>query len=39
MPLLSPLLVGECGMQDRDFVTENLVQIGGHGGSETDLRY
>ena len=29
-PLLGPLVVAERGMEDRNLVAEDLVQIGGH---------
>jgi len=38
MPLLGRFLVGQRGMQDRGPFSENLVQIGGHRGSQADLR-
>ena len=38
MPLLRALFVGERGMQDRNFVAEDLMQIGGNGGREADFR-
>ena len=38
VPLLGALLVGERGVQDGDFVAEDLMQIGGDGGRQTDFR-
>ena len=39
LPLLGALVVAERGMQDGNLVAEDLVQIGGHGGREPDLRH
>ena len=38
MPLLGAFFVGERGVQDGDFVAENLMQVGGDGGREADFR-
>ena len=38
LPLLGALVVAEGGMQDGDLVAEDLVKIGGHRRSESDLR-
>ena len=37
LPLLGALVVAEGGVENSDFVAENLMQIGGHGGCETDF--
>ncbi len=37
MPLLGAFAIGKRRMQDRDFVAENLMEIGGDGGSKADL--
>ncbi len=37
VPLLGALAVGECGVQDGDFIAEDLMQVGGDGGSEADF--
>ena len=37
MPLLGAFAVGKRGMQDGDFVAEDLMQIGGDGGSKADF--
>ena len=37
LPLLGALVVGERRVQDRDLVAENLVQVRGHRGSQSDL--
>ena len=38
MPLLGAFAIGERGMQDGHFVAEDLVQVGGDGWREADLR-
>ncbi len=38
VPLLGALAIGERGVQDGNFVAENLVQVGGDGGSQADFR-
>ena len=38
VPLLGALAVGERGVQDGNFVAEDLMQIGGHGGRQADFR-
>src|SRR5581483_942985 len=37
VPLLGAFFVGESGVQDRDFITEDLVEVGGDGGCESDF--
>ena len=39
MPLLSPLLVGKRGVQDRNLIAEDLMQICCHRRREPNLRY
>ncbi len=39
LPLLGPLVVAQGGMQNGNFVAEDLMQIGCHRRGETDLRY
>ena len=38
MPLLGALLIGQRRVQDGDFVSEHLMQIGGHRRRKPDLR-
>ena len=38
MPLLGPLLIGQRRVQDGDFVSEHLMQIGRHRRRKPDLR-
>jgi hypothetical protein len=38
VPLFGAFAVGERGVQDGNFVTEDLMQVGSHGGSQTDFR-
>ena len=37
MPLLGTLFVGERGMQDGNFIAEDLMQVGCNGGRQTDF--
>ena len=37
VPLLGALAVGQRGVQDGDFVAEDLMQVGGDGGRQADL--
>ena len=37
VPLLGAFAIGERGVQDGNFVAEDLVQVGGDGGSQTDF--
>ena len=39
VPLLGALVIGQAGMQDGDFVAEDLNQIGRHRRSEPDFRH
>ncbi len=39
VPLLGPLGIGERGVQDRDLVSENLMQVGGGLRRQADLRH
>ena len=39
MPLLGAFAVGQSRVEDSDFVSEDLMQVGGNNGSEADLRY
>jgi len=38
MPLLGAFAVRERGVQNGDFITENLMQVGGNRRSQTDFR-
>jgi hypothetical protein len=38
MPLLRALFIRKCGVQDGNFIAEDLVQIGGDRGREADFR-
>ena len=37
MPLFGTLLVGKGGVEDGDFITEDLVKVGGHSRSKADF--
>ena len=38
MPLLGALTIAQRGVEDRDFIPEDLMEIGGYGRSEANLR-